>query len=51
MYSYLFGKYFYLTDIEKMIDDIVEDRKKLRLLGETMNSTFAQDLKLKLKTV
>jgi len=49
MYSYLFGKYYYLSDIEKMIDEIVENRKKLRLIGETMSTTFAEDLKLKLK--
>jgi|TARA_R110000744_G_scaffold172085_2_gene290576 hypothetical protein len=48
MYSYLFGKYFYKLEIEKMIDEIEGDRKKLRLLGETMSTSFAQDLKLKL---
>ena len=49
MYSYLFGKYFYLTEIEKMIDEIIEDRRKLLVLGETLNTSFFQDLKLKLR--
>ena len=49
MYSYLYGNYYYLNDLEKLIDQIVEDRQKLRQLGETMSTTFAQDLKLRLK--
>ena len=53
MYSYLFGKYFYLTEIEEIIDQIATDRQKLRGYGEQLNTTFAEDLKLKLngKTV
>lgn len=51
MYSYLFGKYFYLTEIEKIIDEIIEDRRKLLLLGETLNTSFYQDLKLKLNNI
>ena len=50
MYSYIYGKYFYLTEIEKMIEDIIEDRRKLLCLGETLNTSFYQDLKLKLKS-
>tara|TARA_R110000803_G_C11967131_1_gene319362 strand:+ start:370 stop:540 length:171 start_codon:yes stop_codon:yes gene_type:complete len=49
MYSYLFGIYYYLEDIEKMIDEIDKDRKKMKYIGETLTTTFAQDLKLKLK--
>jgi len=53
MYSYLFGKYFYLTEIEEIIDQIATDRQKLRDIGEKLNTTFAEELKLKLngKTV
>jgi len=53
MYSYLFGKYFYLIVIKEIIDQIATDRQKLREIGEKLNTTFAEDLKLKLngKTV
>ena len=50
MYSYIYGKYFYLEEIEKMIDEIIEDRRKLLTLGETLTTSFFQDLKLKLKS-
>ena len=49
MYSYLFGIYYYINEIEKIIDDIEKDRKKMKYIGEPMNTTFAQDLKLRLK--
>ena len=49
MYSYLFGIYYYINDIEKIIDDIEKDRKKMKYIGEPMTTTFAQDLKLRLK--
>jgi len=45
MYSYLFGHYFYIKDIEAMIDTITEKRKTRRLEGKTMKSSFAEDLK------
>jgi len=45
MYSYLFGHYFYIKDIEAMIDQITEKRKKRRLDGKTMKTSFAEDLK------
>lgn len=45
MYSYLFGHYFYKQDIENMIDRIEEKRKIKRLEGETMKTSFAEDLK------
>ena len=48
MFGFLFGKYFYYYDLIKIIDEIENDRKKLRLIGETMSSTFPQDLKLRL---
>lgn len=40
-----FSKYFYESQLIKMIDDIEEKRKNLRLEGETMKLTFAQELK------
>tara|TARA_R110000803_G_scaffold122281_1_gene190293 strand:+ start:6053 stop:6226 length:174 start_codon:yes stop_codon:yes gene_type:complete len=49
MYSYLFGTYYYIDDIVKMIDEIDKDRRKMKYIGETLTTTFAQDLKLKLK--
>ena len=45
MYSLLFGHYFYVKDIEAMIDKIEEKRKVKRLEGETMKTSFAEDLK------
>jgi len=51
MYSYIYGKYFYLTDIEIIIDQIVKDRMKLRLIGEPMSTSFAEDLKLRLNQI
>ena len=49
MYSYLFGIYYYINDLEKIIDEIEKDRKKMKYIGEHMTTTFAQDLKLRLK--
>lgn len=40
-----FSKYFYESQLIQMIDDIEEKRKNLRLEGETMKLTFAQELK------
>jgi hypothetical protein len=51
MYSYLYGLYYYIDEIFKIIDDIDNDRKKMRNIGETLTTTFAEDLKLKLKSV
>jgi hypothetical protein len=53
MFGYFknFRKYFYLDDLIKIIDEIEDDRKKMRLIGETMNTTFTQDLKLKLNNI
>ena len=45
MYSLLFGHYFYIKDIEAMIDQVTEKRKTRRLEGKTMKSSFAEDLK------
>ena len=44
--SYLFGEYYYLSDIIKLIDSVKDKRVKRRLSGETMTITFADELKL-----
>ncbi len=48
MFSWIYGKYYYLNDLIKIIDEIEEKRKERRLKGSTMSSTFTQDLKKKL---
>ena len=45
MYSFLFGNYYYEKDIIIMINTVEKNRKKKRLSGKIMNSTFADDLK------
>lgn len=45
MLSWLFGTYFYLEDITQIIEQIDKKRKEKRLKGETMNSSFSDDLK------
>tara|TARA_R110000772_G_scaffold140327_1_gene249540 strand:+ start:594 stop:755 length:162 start_codon:yes stop_codon:yes gene_type:complete len=49
MYSYIYGNYFYVDEIEKMMEEIIEDRRKLLEIGETLTTSFFQDFKLKLK--
>ena len=44
--SYIYGDYFYLDEIIKMIDVVKSEREKRRLAGETMEVTFADELKL-----
>jgi len=50
-YSYIYGQYFYLPEIIEMIDKIEIERKTKRLNGETMDITFANQLKNLLKGV
>lgn len=45
MYSYLFGNYFYQTEIIDMINKCEEKRKNRRLEGKTLKTSFAEDLK------
>ena len=45
-HSYIYGDYFYLDEIIKMIDVVKSEREKRRLAGETMEVTFADELKL-----
>lgn len=45
MFSWLFGEYFYKYELINLIDKIDTQRKFKRIKGETMNSTFADDLK------
>ena len=44
--SYIYGEYFYLSEIIKLIDVVKEKREQRRLDGETMKITFADELKL-----
>mgnify|MGYP003629939625 CR=1 FL=1 len=45
MYSYLFGHYFYEKEIYSLIEKVEVKRRKHRLDGTTMRTTFAEDLK------
>ena len=44
--SYIYGDYFYLDEIIKLIDVVKSEREVSRLAGETMKVTFADQLKL-----
>jgi len=50
-YSYLYGQYFYLPEVIEMIEKIEIERKTKRLNGETMDITFADQLKNLLKGI
>jgi len=45
-YSYIYGQYFYLTEIIEMIEKVEIERKSKRLNGETLDITFADQLKI-----
>jgi len=51
MYSWIFGKYFYENEILEMIEYIDKKRKAKRIKGLTMSSSFADDLKDRVKGV
>lgn len=46
---YWIYRWFYYTELITMIEEIEADRKKMLLIGETMTTTFAQDLKIRLR--
>lgn len=50
-YSYLFGQYFYLQEVIDAIEKVEAERKTKRLNGETMDITFADQLKNLLKGI
>jgi len=50
-YSYIYGQYFYLPEVIEMIEKIEIERKTKRLNGETMDITFADQLKNLLKGI
>jgi len=50
-YSYIYGQYFYLPEVIEMINKVEIERKTKRLNGETMDITFANQLKNLLKGV
>tara|TARA_R110001632_G_scaffold1675_3_gene7314 strand:+ start:5055 stop:5237 length:183 start_codon:yes stop_codon:yes gene_type:complete len=45
MFSWIYGNYFYVSDLIKIIDEIESKRQIKRIQGLTMNTTFCQDLK------
>ena len=49
-HSYIYGNYFYLDEIIKMIDVVKSEREKRRLAGETMEVTFADNIFLAART-
>jgi len=51
MFSWLYGKYFYIEELFKIIEEIETKRQLRRLKGSTMSTTFSQDLKNKLNGV
>jgi len=48
--KYFIYKWFYVYEIEEMITKIEIERKAKRLNGETMNTTFCNDLRDLLNT-
>jgi len=44
-YSYIYGNYFYLTEVIDAIDKVEIERRTKRLNGETLDITFANQLK------
>ena len=50
-YSYVYGKYFYLSEVIDLIEKVDIERKSKRLNGETMDITFANQLKNLLRGV
>jgi hypothetical protein len=51
MFDWIYEKYFYLSELIVIIDEIEIQRQLRRVNGSTMNSTFSQDLKDKLNGV
>tara|TARA_R110000822_G_scaffold67691_1_gene164660 strand:- start:273 stop:521 length:249 start_codon:yes stop_codon:yes gene_type:complete len=51
MLSWIYGKYFYIEELFKIIEEIETKRQLRRLKGSTMSTTFSQDLKNKLNGV
>jgi len=48
MFNWIYEKYFYLSELIVIIDEIEIQRQLKRVNGSTMNSTFSQDLKDKI---
>ena len=51
MFDWIYEKYFYLSELIVIIDEIEIQRQLRRVNGSTMNSTFSQDLKDKLNGI
>ena len=50
-YSYIYGQFFYLPEVLSAIDKVEIERKSKRLNGETLDITFADQLKNLLKGI
>ena len=50
-YSYIYGQYFYLPEINDMIKRVEIERQSKRLNGETLDITFADQLRNLLKGI
>ena len=50
-YSYIYGQYFYLPEVIEMIKKVEIERQSKRLNGETMDITFADQLRNLLKGI
>ena len=48
MFDWIYEKYFYLSELIVIIDEIEIKRQLRRVNGSTMSSTFSQDLKDKI---
>ena len=51
MFDWIYEKYFYLSELIVIIDEIEIQRQLRRVNGSTMSSTFSQDLKNKLNGI
>tara|TARA_R110000824_G_scaffold261040_2_gene449678 strand:+ start:1320 stop:1511 length:192 start_codon:yes stop_codon:yes gene_type:complete len=51
MFDWIYEKYFYLSELIVIIDEIEIQRQLRRVNGSTMSSTFSQDLKDKLNGI
>ena len=50
-YSYVYGEYFYVKEINDMIKLVEIERKSKRMNGETLDITFADQLRNLLKGI
>lgn len=51
MYTWFYGEIFKLDDLLKIINEIDEKRKELKIKNTVMKTSFAEDLKSALKPI